>query len=175
MSDAPKGEASAAGAAAAAKSKSKLPLMAGAAVLVLAGAGGGGYWWWSHRAPADPKAAEAAAAEKVEPHTPEDAGVVSFEPFVANLADEGGTRFLRASLKLVVAGAETAKEVEENAVERAQLQSAILETLTVQTADALVTPEGKKALKKQILEKTGHLLRSAKVTDVLFTEFVVQF
>ena len=176
MSDAPKAEAPADGAAAPAKPKSKLPILAGAAVLVLAGAGGGGYWWWSHRAPADPKAAEAAAAaEKVEPHTPEDAGVVSFDPFVANLADEGGTRFLRASLKLVVAGAETAKEVEENAVERAQLQSAILETLTVQTAEALVTPEGKKELKKQILDKTGHLLHSAKVTDVLFTEFVVQF
>ena len=173
MSDAPKADAPTEGAGAAAKPKSKLLLIVGVAVLVLGGAGGGGYWWWSHRAPADGKAAEAPG--KIEPHTPEDAGVVSFEPFVANLADEGGTRFLRASLKLVVEGAETAKEVEENAVERAQLQSAILETLTVQTAEALVTPEGKKELKKQILDKTGHLLHSAKVTDVLFTEFVVQF
>ena len=174
MSDAPKAEAPAGETPA--KPKSKLPLIAGAAVLLLAGAGGGGYWWWSHRAPADPKAAEAAAAaEKLEPHTPEDAGIVGFEPFVANLADEGGTRFLRASLKLVVAGAETAKEVEENAVEHAQLQSAILEILTVHTAEQLVTPEGKAALKKEILEKTGHVLHSARVTDVLFTEFVVQF
>ena len=171
MSDAPKVEAAAGEAPA--KPKSKLPLMAGAAVLVLAGAGGGGYWWWSHRAPADPKAAEAAA--KAEEHAPEDAGIVGFEPFVANLADEGGTRFLRANLKLVVAGAEKAKAVEENAVERAQLQSAILETLTVHTAEQLVTPEGKTALKKEILEKAGHVVRSAKVTDVLFTEFVVQF
>jgi flagellar FliL protein len=170
MSDAPKAEAPAE--AAPAKPKSKLPLIAGALVVVLAGAGGGGYWWWSHRVPADPKAAE---AEKKEEHEPEDAGVVSFDPFVANLADEGGTRFLRASLKLVVAGAETAKEVEENAVERAQLQSAILEILTIHTAEELVKPEGKAALKKQILEKTGHVLHSAKVKDVLFTEFVVQF
>ena len=171
MSEAPKAEGAAADVPP--KPKSKLPLIAGAAVLVLVGAGGGGYWWWSHRAPADPKAAEAAA--RVEPHTPDDAGVVGFEPFVANLADEGGTRFLRASLKLVVAGADTAKEVEESAVERAQLQSAILEILTVHTAEQLVTLEGKTALKKEILEKTAHLLHSAKVTDVLFTEFVVQF
>jgi len=170
MSEAPKAEGAAADVPP--KPKSKLPLIAGAAVLVLVGAGGGGYWWWSHRAPADPKAK---AEEKVEPHTPEDAGVVGFEPFVANLADEGGTRFLRASLKLVVAGAETAKEVEENAVEHAILQSAILEILTVHTAEQLVKPEGKAALKKEILEKTGHVLHSAKVTDVLFTEFVVQF
>ena len=63
---------------------------------------------------------------------------MSFEPFVANLADEGGGRFLRASLKLVVDGGPSArKEIEENAVERAQLQSAILEVLTEQTADEL--------------------------------------
>ena len=172
MSDAPKAEAPAADAPA--KPKSKLPLIVGAAVIVLAGAGGGGYWWWSHRAPADPQAAEAAAKEE-EKHDPEDAGVVGFEPFVANLADEGGTRFLRANLKLVVSGAETAKEVEENAVDKAKLQSAILEILTVHTAEQLFTPEGKAALKKEILEKTGHVLHSARVTDVLFTEFVVQF
>lgn len=171
MSEAPKGDAAGPeGAAAPPKSKSKLPLLLGAAVVVLGGAGGGGYWWWSHRAPADPN-----AAKVEEKHDPADAGVVSFEPFVANLADEGGTRFLRTSLKLVVAGAETAKEVEESAVERAQLQSAILEVLTVQTAEQLVTPEGKAALKKQVLEKAGHVLHNAKVTDVLFTEFVVQF
>jgi flagellar FliL protein len=170
MSDAPKGEAAASDAAPP-KRKSKLPLIAGAAALVLAGAGGGGYWWWSHRAPADPNA----QAKVEETHDPADAGVVSFEPFVANLADEGGTRFLRTSLKLVVAGAETAKEVGESDVELAQLQSAILEVLTVQTAEQLVTPEGKAALKKQVLEKAGHVLHNAKVTDVLFTEFVVQF
>ena len=174
MSDAPKGEAAAPEGAAPAKSgsKSKLVLIAGVVVL-LAGAGGGGYWWWSHRAPADPKA-EAKAKEE-EKHDPADAGVVSFEPFVANLADEGGSRFLRASLKLVVAGAEAAKEVEESPVEVAQLQSAILETLTVQTAEHLVTPEGKAALKKQVIAKANHILHGTKVTDVLFTEFVVQF
>jgi len=174
MSEAPKGDkAEGAAPEAPAKPKSKLPLMAGAAVLVLAGAGGAGYWWWSHRAPVDPKAAEAAAKE--EEHAPDDAGIVGFEPFVANLADEGGTRFLRANLKLVIAGAEKAKEVDENAVQKAKLQSTILETLTIHTAEQLVTPEGKAALKKEILEKSAHAVRAVKVTDVLFTEFVVQF
>jgi flagellar FliL protein len=163
MSDAP--AAPVASAAPAAKPKSKLiPIVA--AVVVLAGGGGGGYWWWSNRALAG---AQAEAPPPAEP------GIVSFEPFVANLADEGGGRFLRASLKLVVEGAERAKEVEENAVERAQLQSAILEVLTQQTADALVTPEGKAALKEAILARTGEVLHETPITDVLITEFVVQF
>jgi flagellar FliL protein len=164
MSDAPKADAPPAEAGG--KSKSKL-LLIGAVVVVLAAGGGGGYWWWSHRAPADP-------AKEKEKETA-DAGIVSFDPFVANLADEGGTRFVRASMKLVISGAEKAKEVEESAVERAQMQSAILEALTVHTADELVTPEGKAELKKEILERAGHVLHDTKVTDVLFTEFVVQF
>jgi flagellar FliL protein len=173
MSDKEKADAPAAEQPAApAKSKSKLFLVAGA-VVVLAGAGGGGYWWWSHRAPADPKAAEAKENEKEA--EPLDAGIVSFEPFVANLADEGGARFVRASLKLVVAGAAKAKEVEENAVQRAQLQAAVLEVLTIHTAEQLVTPDGKAALKKEILERAAKIVRGAKVSDVLFTEFVVQF
>jgi flagellar FliL protein len=147
-----------------AKGKSKLLLIAG--VVLLAGGGGGGYWWWSQRAPA---AEQAEAKPAVEP------GVVSFEPFVANLADEGGERFLRAGVKLVIEGVERAKEVEENAVERAQLQSAILDVLTQQRADELVTPEGKAALKKAILARTAEVLHETPVIDVLITEFVVQF
>jgi len=165
MSDAPKADAAPADAGVPKKSKSKLIPIIGV-VILLAGGGGGGYWWWSHRAPAEAKPVAA---------DPADAGIVSFDPFVANLADEGGTRFVRASMKLVIEGAEKAKEVEENAVERAQMQSAILEVLTVHTAEQLVTPEGKTALKQEILERAGHVLHDTKVTDVLFTEFVVQF
>jgi flagellar FliL protein len=171
MSDAPKADKADATPADAGvpKAKSKLIPIVGV-VILLAGAGGGGYWWWSHRAPAD-----AAAEAKPAAADPADSGVVSFDPFVANLADEGGTRFVRASMKLVVEGAERAKEIEENPVERAQMQSAILEVLTVHTAEQLVTPEGKTVLKKEILERAGHVLHETKVTDVLFTEFVVQF
>ncbi len=166
MSEAPKADAPPADAGVSKKKSKLIPIIA--VVILLAGGGGGGYWWWSHRAPADAKA-EPVAAE------PADAGIVSFDPFVANLADEGGTRFVRASMKLVIEGAEKAKEVEENAVERAQMQSAILEVLAVHTAEQLVTPEGKTALKQEILERAGHVLHDTKVTDVLFTEFVVQF
>ena len=79
MSD-PAPAAEAAPTAPKAKGKSKLLLIAG--VLVLAAGGGGGYWWWSHRAPAEAQVEEKPKAE---------AGIVSFEPFVANLADEGGS------------------------------------------------------------------------------------
>ena len=56
-----------------------------------------------------------------------------------------------------------------------ELRSAILELLTQQSAPALVTPEGKTALKDAIKARTNPLLADQKVLDVLFSEFVVQF
>ncbi len=135
--------------------------------LVLLGGGGAGAYWMTNRAPA-----EGAAAKAPEP---KEEGIVAFEPFVVNLADEGGARFLRVTLRLVVEGADEAKELEENAVDHARVRSSILELLATQTADQLVTPEGKVALKKEITERATHALHNIKVADVLFTEFVVQF
>ncbi len=67
------------------------------------------------------------------------------------------------------------KELEENAVVTSRLRSAILEHLSQQSSDRIVTPEGKKALKEEIAERCGKILGHVKVVDVLFSEFVVQF
>jgi flagellar FliL protein len=101
------------------------------------------------------------------------------DPFVVNLADEGGGRFLRVTLSLVVEGEKEAKgegkEGGEDAVATARLRSAILERLAQQKAEHLVTPEGKAELKKVIAEQAEHATHDLKVSDVLFSEFVVQF
>jgi len=47
--------------------------------------------------------------------------------------------------------------------------------LAQQKADSLITPEGKSELKAAIAEHVKEILEEAKVTDVLFTDFVVQF
>jgi hypothetical protein len=41
--------------------------------------------------------------------------------------------------------------------------------------DELVSAEGKAALEQAIAERTTSILQGPRVTDVLFTEFVVQF
>jgi flagellar protein FliL len=98
------------------------------------------------------------------------------EPFVVNLADAGATRFLRVNLALAVRGGEeVAKEIEENALEKARIRSAILELLAQQQSDTLATPEGKDELKKLIAERSQHAAHELEVVDVLFTEFVIQF
>ena len=132
-------------------------------VLLLGGGGAGAYWIFTHKGDA------AAPPPRPEP------GIVAFDPFVVNLSDPGGTRFLRVTLRLVVDDEEHAKEMEEDELGRMRVRSAILELLTQQTADHLVTPEGKAELKTAISERASHALHDMKVLDVLFTEFVVQF
>lgn len=148
------------------KGKGKMPLIAGAVALLAAG--GGGMYWWNGRHAAEP----VVEAKEVPPSA---RGLVSFEPFVANLADPGGTRFVRATVQLVVADALQATEIAETPVLVMQARAIILELLTTQSADALVTLDGKAALRKAIAERVAAALHEVEVVDVLFSDFVVQF
>lgn len=130
-------------------------------------AAGGGAAWWLLGTPT-------ASAEADDPAL-ETRGLVAFEPFLVNLADQGGNRFLKATILVSVESEESAKHVSESAVLTGHARSAILELLTLQSAPALVTPEGKEALKKAIKERVAMVLSDQKVLDVLFSEFVVQF
>jgi flagellar FliL protein len=143
-------------------------LLVATAVIVLLGGGGAAYWMYA-RGPEAPAEAEAEPVHEEEPGV-----AVPFEPFVVNLADLGGNRFLRVNLSLIV-NEEHALEFEENPTIMARVRSAILELLAQQTADPLITPDGKTALKKAIAEGAAHAVEGLHVSDVLFSEFVVQF
>src|SRR5262245_38393606 len=135
-------------------------------VVVLGVVRGGAGWWFLRGTKAQ--------AEEAPPPL-ESRGVITFEPFLVNLADAGGNRFLKVSIQLVVGTAEEAKHVQESPVVVMHLRSAILELLTIQQAAVLVTPDGKKTLKDAIKTRVTPDLPHVKVFDVLFSEFVVQF
>ena len=78
-------------------------------------------------------------------------------------------------MQLVVKSPEQAAEIEHSKVAVMQARSIILELLTTQTSDAVVTPEGKASLRAAIVEKVSHDVPGFKVLDVLFSDFVVQF
>ena len=165
MSDAKKADAP----AAAPKKKSKLVLILALAFVVLGGGGAGAYFYFAKNATPPTEEEKAKAEEEnAEP------GLVELEPFVVNLADPGGQRYVRVSMRLLTATEEQALEVKENAVDQAKLRAEILELLSMQTADALTTLDGKNALKAAIVEHASHAVHHVKVTDVLFVEFIVQ-
>ena len=140
--------------------------MIGGVVLALAG---GGYYYKTQAAAHEE---EAPAKKEV---SAKERGLVSFDPFVANLADEGGQRFVRVTVQLVVADALQATEMTEIPVMAMQARAIILELLSMQLADTLVTPEGKIALRQAIAERVAEALHEIEVVDVLFSDFVVQF
>jgi flagellar FliL protein len=152
------------------KKKSKLVLILALVFVVLGGGGAGAYWYFAQRS-ATPAAGDANAAEHEEASEP---GLVELDPFVVNLADPGGQRYVRVAMRLLTHNEEQALEMKENAVAKAKLRAAILELLSMQTAEGLVTAEGKDALKKEIAARAAHAVHELKVIDVLFVEFIVQ-
>lgn len=174
MSDAPKTEKPAG------KSKKTLMMGVGALVVML---GGGGYWFMG-RAAAAPKekskvthkADDAAADDEEDTEDTSDKALLPLEPFVVNLADEGGTHFLRTNIQLILGAKEAqAAELAEKKVETMPIRSAILELLAQQKAASLVTPEGKEELKTAIKKRVAKVFKKYKIKEVLFSEFVVQF
>jgi flagellar protein FliL len=151
--------------AASRKKKSKFIPLLSILLALLAGGGAGGYWMYSQRGAPAP-VAEAA---------PPSPGVFEMDPFIVNLADEGGNRFLRVHMTLLTWDEDQATELKEDIVVGARIRSAILELLSLQYAAPLVTPEGKDELKQAIAERATEIAgEEMKVTDVLFVEFVVQ-
>jgi flagellar FliL protein len=146
-------------------------------LLVVAGGGGAAYWKFFMHKPAEEGAAAGDGKDaKAKAKAPEtEAGLVPFEPFLVNLADEGGQAYLRATLNLLVASEEIAKELEAKAVVKTQIRSAVLEVLSTQSASQVSTPEGKAELKKAIKERIESLGLEVEVRDVLFSDFVVQY
>lgn len=147
----------------AAARKSRALLLVGS-VAVIAGTIGAGAYWMYGRPPAAGRVVEKAKPPAVIPQ----------DPFVVNLTDSGNPRFLRVTLGLVVAGDDTVKELLDDPVARMELRSSILELLSQQTAARLVSAEGKAELKQAIAQRASASVDNVKVTDVLFTEFIVQ-
>lgn len=102
-------------------------------------------------------------------------GTLALAPFTVNLADTDASRFLRVSIQLVVDDEREVKRIEVDTLRQARVRSAVLELLTQQSADRLNTPEGKRELKQAIITRATTALQPAKVTDVLFADFVIQF
>ncbi len=154
------------------KGKGKLFIILGAVIVLLGGGGAAAYFTILKPAPAEGDAAKAAESEH---KTPEANGIIAFEPFVVNLADPGGRRFLRINIRLLVPEEEEAKHIEESKVKVERLRAAILELLTAQTSEQVASLEGKTALKHAIVEHAKPILEPTEVSDVLFSDFVVQY
>jgi flagellar FliL protein len=98
------------------------------------------------------------------------------DPFIVNLADPGSRRYLRVNLKLELRKrAETEPLV---AARMARLRDAVLLLLTSKTSEQLLAPQGKAALRQELIEQINQALKKKDLDDAVknlyFTEFLIQ-
>ena len=157
-------------AAAEASKKGTSMLFVMLAVVVLLGGGGGAAWFFG-LLPHTKKAEAKEEAKEQQPKEPDVGAMLPLDPFVANLSDEEGRRYLKATLQIEFFGPRVPEEFHERAP---QMRDLLLTLFTSKTFAEVRTPEGKSVLREEIINRMNHALHKDVVKAVYFTEFIVQ-
>jgi len=139
-----------------------------------------------------PQAAGLAGAQPPEkgdnPEPPSPGLMYVLKERVVNLADPGARRYLKVSMSIEFSG--TGQETkgmsaEERAKKQAEFEKsiapqapiiddAIISILTAKSTADVASPEGKQQLRVEIKDALNKLLGSGRVSNVYFTQFVIQ-
>lgn len=95
----------------------------------------------------------------------------SMDTFIVNLADAGRSRYLRVTMDLELAESSDAGQLNQRL---SQVRDSILMILPTKQFDDIASMEGKMALRDEIMAKLNSLFAKNVVTNIFFTEFVVQ-
>ncbi|MDZ7642539.1 MAG: flagellar basal body-associated FliL family protein [Desulfurivibrio sp.] len=146
------------------KSKTMLFMIMGVVLLLL---GGGGFFAYTTflAPPAEKK------VESEEEKANAIGQLLALEPFVVNLADPTGKRYLKIQLEIELENEKALKKA-ERATPR--LRDNVIMLLSSLSFEEVMTPEGKIRIRDELLERFNVVLRPLRVRNVYFTEFVVQ-
>jgi len=149
----------------------KLIIIAFVALLLLIVAAGGAYYFLVLKAA--PKTAMASSKVEASPQAPP--VFFALDPFTVNLQSDDGERYLHLGLTLKLTDPKAADDLKEHMPE---IRSRILLLLSNKHPADLATPEGKTALIKELQTQIQMPFSpggaSTNVSEVLFTDFVVQ-
>jgi flagellar protein FliL len=148
-----------------ARGRSRLLVVAGAVVLL----GGGGVAAW--RLDLLPRGTPAEAKVELKPEAPKVGALYALEPFIANLADEEGRRYLKATLQVEFYGDHVP---EEFTARLPQMRDLLLTLFTSKVFAEIRTPEGKALLRDEVINRLNRALGRDDVKAVYLTEFIVQ-
>jgi len=91
--------------------------------------------------------------------------------FVVNLADKGGSRFIKISLQLEMSDILVSEELGNRLP---QIQDQVITVLSSKSMADVSNVDGKFKLKTEIMERINQLLVSGSISNIFYTEFVVQ-
>lgn len=154
--------------------KKGFPLKLVILLVAVLGLGGGGFFVWQSGTLkgllGDDKPAH--AAKGVAKEAGMDMGPIrSLDTFIVNLADPLGKRYLKVRMDLELTDEKMLPEIEKRLP---QLKDTIVTTLSSKTYDDINTLEGKMHLRMEMMVLLNQHLKSGKVKNIFFTEFIVQ-
>lgn len=155
------------------KSKLNLIIFAVLGVLLLGAIGVAAYMMGKANTPAADSEAQTAAASATTPNgTKVLSGLmVEVEPFIVNILDGQGTRYLKAAITLEV---DSEAAVQESTDRMPQIRDAVLLLVSNKTFGEMSDLQGKLQLRAELMSKINSFFRKGKVQKIYFTEFVVQ-
>jgi flagellar FliL protein len=138
----------------------KLFLAAVCALVVVAAAGA----WYAGQFPRGGRAEAKADAPKV-------GALFALDPFIANLGDEDGRRYLKATVQVEFFASSVPAEFHARVP---QMRDLLLTLFTSKLFAEIRTPQGKALLRDEIINRMNRTLDRDLVKAVYFTEFIVQ-
>jgi flagellar FliL protein len=91
--------------------------------------------------------------------------------FTVNLADKGTDAYARVAITLELSNEKVKREVDKR---MPIIKDAIIDVISSKTSDFVRTPEGREALRLELIRRLNIILVEGGVRNIYFTEFVVQ-
>jgi len=93
------------------------------------------------------------------------------EPYIVNLRDNNGERYLKVALQLEMSNPELLSELN---LLKPKLRDCTLDLLSAKTYQELQEFSGKQKLREDIMIRLNSFLTSGKIVRIYFTDFVIQ-
>ena len=151
----------------------KFPLkwmIIGVVVLVLAG---GGYVGWTMLRP-QPGETDTDMAKPLDTAVMKEVEVgqmFSMDPFVVNLNEAGGKRYLKSKLEIEFVDDAVRVELTNRLP---QLRDIVLLHLSSKSLEEIQNVDGKIELKNALIKRINQVLKQGKIRNLYFTQFVIQ-
>ncbi len=109
---------------------------------------------------------------KKKPQAPPIIGTLwPMEPYIVNLRDNNGERYLKVALQLEMSNPELLSELN---LLKPKLRDSTLDLLSAKSYQELQEFSGKQKLREDIMIRLNSFLTSGKIVRIYFTDFVIQ-
>jgi flagellar FliL protein len=140
-------------------------------LVVTIGLAAGFFMMWSKLSEINTQAAQTANIDSNQSQMSQLGPLFSLDTFIVNLADEERNRYLRITMDLELSAPADSEKLDERLP---QIRDRILMILPSKRFDDIASVEGKTVLRDEIIGKLNSLFPRTVITNIFFTEFVVQ-